>query len=345
MSSAARLPATRRSIVPKRAGITTVAAAAGLLVALGASRPAAAGWTERGETIATVRELLPRLRAAAGARIESVVADDAPVLLPDGTDPDDPKALAVALVYSGIPFRLEAGRWTVGAPDARREREQSRPRQLAVTEVRVSGPGAIATGAVALFGRTIEAPFRVERVGETVELNGVVVFPSPGPDIEGPVPTAAQVAQNAGIPAVLARLRAQPFADAAARARARDDLARLPGVTSAEWVGDLLKLVTTDGGEENLYFEAMREAVPPTPEETRDRLDLIAEGLNDVLRDGGAVVAGATYLITLPGPDGLPFRDRLREIRASSEPETLKLARIQAWTGQRDAAADLLYAR
>jgi len=312
-----------------------------------AATSAHAGWTERGATIARLDEVLPRLTRAIHQSVHSTLAADAPVLLPDGADLSDPKTLAVALAQSGYAFRQEQNAWTLrNASRSEADRARARLRVATPTRPARGDRSAIATGAVAVFGRWLEAPFRVTRVDESIQVNGITIFPSPGPDVAPPTPSTAQVDAHTRIRRALATypaLRAQ-IGIPAAQAQILADLKTLSGYSRMEWVDDQnLRMVQANGVEEMLSFEIESAAVSPTPAERQEQLDTMVTGFADLLSNGGAILAGATYLSTLPD-EGHAFHDRALEIRVSTEPEALKLARLQAWTAQRDAAADLLFA-
>jgi hypothetical protein len=93
------------------------------------------------------------------------------------------------------------------------------------------------------------------------------------------------------------------------------------------------------------FTEEGRDPDPPTAESRRENLELQADLMRNALRDGATVLGGATYLLTLTEPGAEEFRARVRTITDSAEPMELKIARIQAYTGHREAAIDLLLAR
>src|SRR5262249_27620786 len=123
--------------------------------------PALADWSEHGRTIATVRELLPRLRATSGMSISAPLAADSPVLLAAGTSVADPNARAVALPSRGVGANGQGGQMTPAATDTGGDLERAAPRlrqARAITPARAA-PRVVTTGAVSLFGRLVEPPY------------------------------------------------------------------------------------------------------------------------------------------------------------------------------------------
>ena len=71
----------------------------------------------------------------------------------------------------------------------------------------------------------------------------------------------------------------------------------------------------------------------------------LARGVLRGLAAGSTVLAGRRSLVTHPPGEGAVDRERIGEIVATDEPDDLRLARIQAHVGVRDAARDILAAR
>lgn len=317
------------------------------LLAVGSSK---AAWTEGGCTILSLGELQPMLEAHLGVSLQTTIPDGTPLLIPRGLAPESPKALNIALTGSGLALRTDGATTTIVLGHQLTESARALTRLLPAAPVApgVTDPGAISRGGVAIFGQLLEPPFLVESTPEAVEINGVLVFPSPGPDVEPPQPTAEQTLIHERMSAAreaYAWNRSALGVDEARR-RLLDAVAGLPGVGSAEWADDEeLVLFREDGIEEVLWFPAeTMDFSPPTPADRRAFMGIMAEGIRRSLCADRTVLCGATYLITVDELPAEALRGRLLEIISSTEPENLRLARLQAHTGHRDAAADLLFA-
>lgn len=334
---------------PARAAFLAVL---GLALLGGVLVPAAsAAWTEGDATILTLDEALPALRAGLDASVTTSLPGDTPVLLPAGADPADVKALRAALVLSGLALTGERGAQAVTRPHAYSDAERAARRRYDVSPQAPGrgADGAIERGGALLYGRLLAPPFRVEAAAGAVLVNGVTIYPSPGPSTPPPAVSAADEEAFALLNAAIEGYHRDRGAlgAALARDRCRAALAALPGVTGAAWRGeDEIVMTRADGSEEGITLAPrFREAEPPTPEEVAAHMAATAEDLAAALAAGHTVVAGATYLLTVDEIGAAALRARLEEILAAAEPEALTLVRLQARLGHRDAAADLLYAR
>ncbi len=313
-----------------------------LLTALPASADADA-------RIVRLAELLPTLRAAHGAALTCALPPDTPLLLPEGADPGSPKALDFALINAGLVLRESPGVLRIERAPGPDERAQALGRLRPVNPLRPApGSDLIPHGLAILQGRFVEPPFRVEASAEAVLVNGVVVFPSPGEAQASPTPSPAQVTDYT---ARLAAFRSyqgerEERGEAAARAALMERMLALPDVRAARWVDRGLRLSMADGSEETVHLAPRaRTPEPPTPAEIAAEMEAEAAMIRTVLTEGGTLIAGSTYLLTISDPGATALRGRAEAILASGDDETLKRLRLQALLGHRHAAADLLYAR
>jgi hypothetical protein len=327
-------------------------AALGLALLGGFFVPSAlAEWNEGGATILTLDETLRALGVGLGTQVTTSLPGDTPVLLPMGADRENVKALRAALIYSGLALAEERGAKVATMPHAFSEAERAARRHYAIAPMAPArgARGVIDRGGALLFGRLLSPPFRVEATSDAVLINGVTVYPSPGPSAPPPVASATQEQTFAMLNTAIENYHRDRAAlgKRLAGERCREALAALPGVTDAVWRGeDEIILMRTDGSEEGIVLEPhLREPDPPTFEQVAEHMDDTAEELAAVLSAGYTVVAGATYLLTVDDLGAAALRERIEVILASAEPEALILARLQARLGHRDAAADLLYAR
>lgn len=323
---------------------------AGALAAVAPS-PLRAATSEGSVAILELQEVAPSLNVAAQSFVELRVPPETPIVWPQGVEPNstDLKVLASVLLQNGLVLAPDGAAATVRPIDARSERDRARPRLIDVEAAAVpsADPAAIATGAVALFGRLVDPPYRFEIADDAVLVNGVAVFPAPGPQTSGPRATAGDEEVHARLDAALAAYEEDQIREgtAAARARLTQVLTGLPGIAGLDWRGEALYLRRDDGLEEAFTFDPVREPAPLGPEERRAFLEEQAEIFAGLLRDGTVLLFGATYMLSA---DDLPARDfvaRVDSVRRSSENDALRIARIQALTHHRDAAADLVFAR
>jgi hypothetical protein len=312
---------------------------------------ASASWTEGEATILTLNELMPRVGGALGGLARTNLPGDTPVLLPPDSDLGSPKSIQIALVQSGLALRPQAGGWSIVDASAKSEAERARARLLPVVPLapRATEPGRIQTGGVVLFGEVVAPPYRVEVSNDAVEINSVAVFPVPGSSATPPEPTKPQVETHDRMDAAVTNYRRNVGSQGPINAKRMliEELMQMPGVTGAEWTGDdEVRLTRPDGSGEILTFATTgRDADPPTEESLRVALETQAEILRNTLAENATLFCGATYLLGNPAPDAAALRARIEEILQSGDSNALKIARLQAYTGHRDAAADLLYAR
>jgi len=321
--------------------------------ALGALVPSSlpAATVEGNVTIYELQEVAPSLAVATQAIVELNAPPETPIVWPRGVEPasTDLKVLASVLLQNGLVLTLDGAAATVRPFDGRDERDRARPRLLDVeaTPVPPSDPAAIATGAVAVFGRLVDPPYRFDVVGDAVLVNGLEVFPSPGPQTPAPLATASDQEAHARLDAALSAYDADRIriGTEAARARLAGGLAGVPGIAGHEWRGEALYLRRDDGLEEAFTFDPVREPAPLGPEERRAFLEEQAEIFAGLLRDGTVMLFGATYVLAADDIPASEFVARVSAVRRSSENDRLRIARIQALTHHRDAAADLVFAR
>jgi len=315
-----------------------------VMMVVAGALPAAAEWSENGRRIVTLSQVL----SGAGPGCRSDLPGDMPVLLPEGADPDSPKALAVALVQSGYALNGPEGQWNVTRA-IEDEGAQARLRLIPQYPVAPRSEDAIAAGGLLAYGRFIEGPYSVEALGGGVFVNGVQVFPSPGVAVEPPRVSEEKARRQGMKDAAWTRyeLRRADEGEAAAREAFREEAMGWPDTRDAEWIADgLLALTRLDGSLAYMSFDERRREPDADPGlAQRELAESTAEGLRESLVSGHMVAAGATYLFSVPDTGAYELRGRLEEILDAPEPELLKLARIQARLGRREAAADLLYAR
>jgi hypothetical protein len=199
-----------------------------------------------------------------------------------------------------------------------------------------------------LFGKLVPPPYRVELSGDVIEINGVVVFPSPGPLSRPPDPSARVTDifdRMSSARETYTRNRTVLGAEGA-RAALVVELKQIPGFKQVDWVSDdEVRIIRQDGIEERMSFAELRPTDPDNEQAQQAFLQAQAELLRGVLKDNGTILCGATYLIPVQDIPADSFRQKVNGIVTSGEPEALKLARLQVYTGNRDAAADLLFAR
>ncbi|MBK8230807.1 MAG: hypothetical protein IPK72_09555 [Candidatus Eisenbacteria bacterium] len=303
-------------------------------------------------TIYTVSELVASLSAAAAApvRMATDLGGDHPVVWNGEATPltADLRALEAAVIQSGLRLASTPNGWTLAAIDGTTETRRAEARLLPAAPIAIalSDPRAITSGGAVVFGQWITAPYRVDADDEAVRLNGVPVFPSPGAGQQSPRVTAEITAAHDALDAALALYDAERSAGnvSAARANLITRLLGMPEVSNARWQDDLIRINRHDGTEEVVTFDRGREPEPLEGETRRAWLREQAEQIESTLRAGRTVLFGATYLLVLDGAPEL-LRSRIAEVRASAEPEQMKIARLQAHTHHRDAASDLVLAR
>jgi len=276
---------------------------------------------------------------------------DTPVLLPPDSDSDSPKTIQIALVQSGLALRSREGGWDVVEAYAKSENERARTRLQPIVVLRplATEPDRIQTGGAVIFGEVVPPPYSVEVVNDAIEINGVAVFPVRGPNVAPPKPSKTQTETHNGMDAAVTNYRRNlgTLGSAESKQTLIDDLKRLPGVTGAEWLdGETIRLIRPDGdGEIIRLTQGGREPDPPTAESLREALETQAASLRKALGENATVFCGATYLLTNHAVDAGTLRARIEQVLGSGESNALKIARLQAYTGHRDAAADLLFAR
>lgn len=307
-----------------------------------------AEWREADCTIMTLAELNSQLSAATTGDVSINVSQETPVIFPPGFDPTVPADVLAALPLSGLAAKREGADIQVRAPrplvDHIGVTDRAYPASIATIDT--GNPAAIGSGVVSLYGRLIEGPFLIESDINGVTLNGVRVLPVPGPRTPPPSPTVAQRDLHSGLKTAMDQYKLDMVNLSADEARQRyiTSLESLPDVRSAEWTSDdLVMLERQNGRKQYISFDpAFDRGDPPTPDEWRAYHEMEAENFRRMLRADRAVLFGATYILPVSMLDGPSFKRRVLEIRVSSEDESLKLARIQAYTARRDAAADLL---
>jgi hypothetical protein len=318
-----------------------------MLGVLTSPTPGLAAWEENGRTILTVREVLPKLTAALGTTARSDVNASTPVLCDDGAIGGESKALQSALLQSGL--RFDPSTSSVRDAHSTSERARAERRLLAAAPFTVSphDPEAIPSGCVALYGHLVAPPYRIERIGDFIELNGVAIFPVPGESAPIPHVTEAQVQTHDLMSAAMRRYESRrgTSEEASARNELLLDLRAIPGVSGASWLGPDDASIIRDGREEYVTFGDERQTSPEDEAARPEVLDRELVSLRDLLVRDGTLLCGASYLIPVWEPAASAFRPRLEAITRSSESEALRIARLQAYTLDRSAAADLVFAR
>lgn len=304
-----------------------------------------AAWQEGDSQILTLDEAVSRLASFGVPAPASTVPGDTPIVIAEGADLDDPKTLAAALVQSGLTLRAGSGGGVIEATDRFDEGIRVGDRQYPVIEVRSgTDAGGIESGAVYAFGRPLSTPFVVDSDDASVTVNGVVVFPSPGARVLPPAATPAQAEAHTKIDAAFSAFGLNRYADEnSARDAFRRAILDIDGYERAEWVETTLVVTGSNGITELFPTDGSREAEDVSPEATATYFAGHADALTQALRDDYTVIAGATYFIAHVNDDAATFASRVNDIRASAETVALRLARLQARIGHREAAADLLF--
>jgi hypothetical protein len=180
-----------------------------------------------------------------------------------------------------------------------------------------------------------------------VLINGVSIYPSPGDAATPPTPSEEQISAHSRLESAGADFAQNR--DQGELQEAQQNLAELmlerPEIEAARWINEQeLQLVHRDGSIEMIIItDEGREPDDDRVSAENEALENMATGLRRTLTENYTVMAGATYLLTVTHANAHSFRERIEELRTSTESEAMKLARLQAWTGQRNAAADLLY--
>lgn len=313
---------------------------------------AQAAIVEGSAQIFELREIVPSIGAAHASLIAMNAPATAPVVWRADVDPAAAgvKELDSALLQSGIKLeRSASGALTLSAVDSRSDRDRAAARLLPVLPQAIApnDPDAVQTGAVAVFGTLLEAPFKFEVRGESVLVNGIEVFPSPGTAQSLPRVSAATQTTHDRLASAIDAYSTNLGTMGVTRARQvlATDLSGLPGISGLEWVGNELRLVRTDGIDERFYFDPVRETVPASASQKRAFLEEQATVFADELREGTVLLFGATYVLSIDELSALEFAGQVESARQSNESEALRIARLQAYTLNRDAAADLVFAR
>ncbi len=304
---------------------------------------AGAAWTEAGHSILTLDEALGRLHSETGIAGRSALPGDTPVIFPGDPSQLGPKAIQVALVQSGMALRDDG---EIVRPHALSERMRAERRRIPHFISTPRGQDAIDSGGLVLFGTVHEPPFTVEVSMGEVLINGVSVYPSPGEAAAPPTPSDRQRANHESLEAGVADFASSSRQgdEHGARQRLAASMLERPEILSAEWTGDSdLTLTHRDGSIELITISDEGRDADASASSEDEALRGLADGLRRNLEDNFTVLAGASYLLTVNHANAHSFRRRVEEIRNSGESELMKLARLQAWTGQRNAAADLLF--
>ncbi len=311
--------------------------------------PGQASWVEGEVEILSLDECLLLLSANLGLNVESELAGSTPIIFPANLQVDNPKALPVALIQSGLSLReFDQGRVKIVlAKQSPLQGAELRRRPVAPMALSSKTFGAINSGGALLYGEIVEPPFLVEVTSDEILINGVTVFPSIG--LPEPIPDAATEDLFA-----MTNRACNDFendrttrGDAVARLNLQQTMVDHPAIDEAQWLSDdRLQLQKSDGSEETMVFNREgRDADPPTPADRDADLMATAEDLRQALNLDFTICAGTTYLLSAPERGSEVLRNRLQEIISSGDSDELKLLRLQARTGHRHAAADLLYTR
>lgn len=319
-----------------------------LATLLGApTQRAEASWTENEITILSLDEVRVRLD---GVSLDGSLSGSTPILIPPGWDATHPADLRAVLSLSGVALRRDTDRETLFAPLALIDEAAAaaRRRPFAAVPPPLDGPGVVARGAVILHGEFLEPPFQFEVDDAGILVNGVRVFPVPGPNVPPPAPTSEQERSHAAREAAFEVYQQRMAAGDAVTARSelRSRALEIPGVISARWDGDRALILERDNGRQEVLYvgDDLRTPDPPSDEERRASFEDQAASMRRTLLNDRTLLLGATYTLAILEPDAPAFRRRLTAILASSEPRTLKLARIQAYTAHRESATDILLA-
>jgi len=272
---------------------------------------------------------------------------DTPLILAGVADPTSEKGLRIALARAELALSDEGDVLRLARVEGPTPRERSLAERRAIFPMRpAQGVDLIQTGQLVIQGEILPAPLRVEVSTDAILVNGEQVYPLP----QSPAPAPAVPAD---LPeAIRLRLAAvnryEADLDSRGEVAARADLVRamstLPDVTAARSGVEGVTLTMVDGSEELVVLEPRERRPEPTDRALGEQLlEGKAEWLRDSLRQGASLFAGTNYLFTRLQPNAGRLRERVEAIRASAEPEALKLARLQVLVDHRRAAADLLY--
>lgn len=328
--------------------LETVCLTSLLLTGLFSIASLAASATEAGRTIVPLHELIPQLERDLSGPVTSDAPSDSPILLSVDEEGDWPGALRTALIQSGLTLRAAGEQWRVEPIWSESEETRSTRRQWSFSPIPppLGESNVIATGSVIAFGREIAAPYRVMVEEDQVLINGVPVFPTPGEPSPPPIPSDEATSEFQFLNNALALYSSDltSFGSATARENFAARFRSRRGIQAAEWTGDSdLRLEQADGTVKVISIDPETKSGPPmTAAQWREFLEIQAENIRTELREDRLVLCGSTYFSTIDTPSA-QFLTRVREIRAGKENDALRIARLQAWTGHRDAAADLLY--
>ncbi|MDP6418038.1 MAG: hypothetical protein QF492_02050 [Candidatus Krumholzibacteria bacterium] len=309
-----------------------------------------AAWTEGDDRILSLDEAMVELGGDRSVSLRSSLPGDTPIVLMDGdgNSIQGSKALAVALVQSGLSLRADGD---IVSSHAFTERERAERRRYPQFSIAPSARAddAINAGGAVLYGKTYAPPFRIEVIQGEIRLNQVTIYPAPGPSAAAPKATAAQIEAHQRNEALFAAYDAEKNARGAQAAReaVSAGIASDSRFQSSRWLDDgSLTVVMPDGTEETFRFDVeQREPDANNDSVMAEHLKSLADDLRAALERDYTVVAGASYVTTTSSMDAGSLRRRVDEILYSAEPEALKLARLHVITGHREAAADLLYLR
>lgn len=304
---------------------------------------AGAAWTEAGHRILTLDEALGRLHSESGIAGRSALPGNTPVIFAGDPSELGPKAVQVALVQSGLSLREDG---EVVRPHILSESVRAERRRIPHFASTPRGQDAIDSGGLVLFGTVYESPFRLEVGAGEILINGVSVYPSPGEAAAPPLPSDDQREAHERLESGGAEFSASARSgdEQGARQRLAASMLERAEIVSAEWTSENdLTLTHRDGSIEMITISDEGRDADASPSSEDEALRGLADGLRRNLEDNYTVIAGATYLLTVNHANAKAFRRRVEEIRNSGEGELMKLARLQAWTGQRNAAADLLF--
>lgn len=310
---------------------------------------AGAAWSEGDAEIRSLAEMRSAIEAAFGGALVTDLPGDTPLILAGVADPSSEKGLRIALARAELALSVEEGVLRLARVEGPTPRDRSLAERRAIFPARPApGSDLIRSGQLVLQGEILPAPLRVEVLSGAILVNGEQVYPlpaSPAPPL--PVPEDLPETIRLRIAAVNRyELDAPNRGEAVARADLLRAMTTLPDVADARWGAEGVTLRMADGSEELVAMQPReRRPEPDDPALGEQILHDKAEWLRLALIEGGSLFAGTNYLFTLVRPNAGRLRTRVEAIRASGEPELLKLTRLQALVDHRRAAADLLYSR
>ena len=204
-----------------------------------------------------------------------------------------------------------------------------------------SDKNAVGNGYVMLFGKKINPPYKIERKGDKVFLQGIQIEPLTGPTEDKPLPEKSRkrvelfdrlwqiVDQNPQ------NIHDKLLAEAQSS----------PLISSAKWQDEYRLILTfTEGDQMEFNLEDKGERISSTnielePEEEFDLAKIIKETLNN----GGGIAIGYDYTIFLTSEEVDNIANKLDQIIPCNENSTRCFSRLQGLLNSYYWALDVMY--